>query len=73
MALGENIRERRLEKNMSQEYLAGIVGVTRMAICNYEEGKRIPGLYDALRIAKTLGTTVEELALAENNKTAPKQ
>jgi transcriptional regulator with XRE-family HTH domain len=44
MALAENIKEKRLEKNMSQEHLAGIVGVTRMAICNYEEGKRIPGL-----------------------------
>jgi transcriptional regulator with XRE-family HTH domain len=73
MALAENIKEKRLEKNMSQEHLAGIVGVTRMAICNYEEGKRLLALYDALRIAKALGTTVEELALAENNKTAPKQ
>lgn len=68
MALGENIRERRLEKNMSQEDLAGIVGVTRMAICNYEEGKRIPALYDALRIAKALGTTVEKLTKPTTKK-----
>lgn len=68
MALGENIRERRIAKNMSQEDLAGIVGVTRMAICNYEEGKRIPALYDALRIAKALGTTVEKLTKPTTKK-----
>ena len=61
MSLGENIRERRIAKNLTQDDLAGMVGVTKMAICNYEEGKRIPALYDALRIAKALGTTVEKL------------
>lgn len=39
MALAENIKEKRLKRNMSQEELSGIVGVTRRAICHYEKGK----------------------------------
>jgi transcriptional regulator with XRE-family HTH domain len=70
MALAENIKERRLEKNMSQEELSGIVGVTRMAISYYEKGERVPDFYTGLRIAKALDTTAEELA---ETQTAPKQ
>lgn len=61
MALAENIKEIRTAKGMTTEELAGIVGVTRMAISNYETGKRMPDLYSALRIAKALDTTVENL------------
>lgn len=61
MALGENIRERRIAKNMSQEDLAGIVGVSRMEICYYENGFRTPKLYKANRIAKALDTTIDKL------------
>lgn len=67
MALAENIKERRTAKGMTTEELAGIVGVTRMAISNYETGQRMPDLYSALRIAKALDTTVEELARVKEN------
>lgn len=73
MALAENIKEKRLERNMSQEELSGIVGVTRRAICHYEKGERVPDFYTGLRLAKALGTTVEELAETQATQTAPKQ
>ena len=62
MALAENIKAKRIQANMSQEELSGIAGVTKMAISLFENGDRKPELYTALRIAKALGTTVEELA-----------
>lgn len=61
MALAENIKERRIAKRISQEELSGLVGVTRRAICFYEQGDRIPDLYTAVRLADALGTTVDSL------------
>jgi putative transcriptional regulator len=61
MALAENIKERRTAKGMTTEELAGIVGVTRMAISLFENGERTPSLYNAVRLAEALDTTVENL------------
>lgn len=73
MALAENIKAKRTEKNISMEELSGIVGVSKMTISRYESGKKIPELYNAIRLAKALGTTVEELAETKAAQTAPKQ
>lgn len=73
MALAENIKAKRLERNMTQEELSGMVGVARKQITCYESGERIPDLYNAIRLAKALGTTVEELAETQATQTAPKQ
>ena len=34
------LREMRQEQNLTQQYLANVLGVTRQAYCNYENGKR---------------------------------
>jgi putative transcriptional regulator len=73
MALAENIKAKRLERNMTQEELSGMVGVARKQITCYESGERIPDLYNAIRLARALGTTVEELAETQATQTAPKQ
>lgn len=73
MALAENIKVKRTEKNISMEELSGIVGVSKMTISRYESGKKIPELYNAIRLAKALGTTVEELAETQAAQTAPKK
>lgn len=73
MALAENIKAKRTEKNISMEELSGIVGVSKMTISRYESGKKIPELYNAIRLAKALGTTVEDLAETQATQTAPKQ
>lgn len=59
---GNLLRDLRLAKGWSQEQLAYIVGTTRNTIYNIEHGKQNT-TNDALatKIAKTLGTTVEEL------------
>jgi len=65
MALAENIKAKREEKGLNQSELAGIVGVTRNQISDYESGERVPRFYVGLAIAKALDTTVEELATAD--------
>ncbi len=58
----DNLRIRRLQLLLSQEALAKRVGVTQAVICNYENGLNTPKLEIALRLAKALNTTIEQLA-----------
>lgn len=53
-----NMRKRRL---LTLEQLAIKSGVSRVSITRYENGKREPKVGDALKIARALGCTVEEL------------
>lgn len=62
MALAENLKVAREAKGITQTKLAGIVGVTRNQISDYEAGERIPRFYVGLAIANALDITAEELA-----------
>lgn len=44
MFLGYRLRELRKEKNMSQEDLGKILGVTKVSVSGYEKGTRIPSM-----------------------------
>ena len=55
------IRELRKAAGMSQEELARRCGVTRQTINAIENNKYDPTLALAFHLAKTLGTTVDEL------------
>jgi len=41
--IGEHIRKRRMDLNLLQRDVAGIIGVTECTICNWENGERKPG------------------------------
>lgn len=55
------IKELRKQKQLRQEDLANIVGVTRQTINAIENNKYDPTLELAMKLAKTLEITVEEL------------
>jgi putative transcriptional regulator len=62
MRLENNLRKCRFEKDeMSQEYLANAVGVTRQSIHSIEKGKFVPSALLALKLARFFGKTVEEI------------
>lgn len=65
----DNLRNRRLHLLMSQEELAKKVGVTQTTIWLYERGEATPKIEIALRLARVLGMTVEQLA-GEESQTA---
>ena len=44
MFLGYRLRELRKEKNMSQEDLGKILGVTKVSVSGYEKGTRTPSM-----------------------------
>lgn len=56
-----NVREYREYKGVSLRWLAGKVGYGTSTLCDVERGKSIPNVRLAIRIAKALGTTVENL------------
>ncbi len=58
---GERVRSRRRELGVTQVALAGEVGVSRQTIITLETGDYAPSVYLALRVARALRTTVEDL------------
>jgi putative transcriptional regulator len=60
--LRNQIRRLRFENGeMTQEQLAGRVGVTRQTILAIEAGKYAPSLPLAFRIAQTFGVPIEQV------------
>lgn len=56
-----NVREYREYKGVSLRWLAGKVGRGTSTLCDIERGKSIPNVRLAIRIARVLGTTAENL------------
>lgn len=65
MAFGDNLRALREQHGYSQTELSKMVGISQVALAMYEIGSRAPTVFVALKLAKILGTTVEELATAK--------
>ena len=59
--LHNRLREERARRNLTQAELATMVGVSRKTINTVENGVFIPSTVLALRLARALGTSVEEI------------
>lgn len=55
------VRAYRTYEGMSQRELAALIGTSASSVCEIESGDRLPNVLLAIRIARALGTTVEEL------------
>ncbi|WP_454085112.1 helix-turn-helix transcriptional regulator [Georgenia sp. Marseille-Q6866] len=55
------VRRRRREQRLTQAELATAVGVSRQTVIAVEQGDYAPSVHLALRVARALGSTVEEL------------
>jgi len=61
------IKEFRARHDLTQEALAKLVGVRRETIVFLEKGKYNPSLKLAYRIARSLGSTIDELFIFEDS------
>lgn len=68
MSLAEQIRQKRLEKGLTQDRLAKDVGISRTMIAHYESGIKLPNIVTGVKLAKILGTTTEALVDETTNK-----
>ncbi len=61
MSLGDTIRTKREECNMTQQELANLLHVTRQTVSRWENGSRCPDLILSKKIADTFGISMDEL------------
>lgn len=59
--LGTKLREARTEAGLTQAQLAELIGVSRKTINTVENGVFVPSTTLALKLARALKTSVEEL------------
>src|SRR5215475_14821066 len=59
--LGNRLRQRRQAAGLSQQALATRCGLTRQAVNAIEAGHYVPNTLVALRLARALGSRIEEL------------
>lgn len=61
MIVGSKIKEKRMKMGLSQEQLGDKLGVTKVSICGYEKGTRIPNLKNFVDLLDILDLTPNEL------------
>lgn len=59
--IGKNIRQLRVEKNMTQDDLAEKLFVTRQTVSNYETGKSRPDIDMLVKISEVLETDIHQI------------
>lgn len=68
MSLKNNLKEFRSKKNLNQQDLGSLVGVSRQTISLIERGDYNPSITACLKLAKVLDTTVEEIFSYEEDE-----
>lgn len=66
--LRNTLRELRAERDLTQAALAELVGVSRKTINTIENGVFVPSTVLALKLARALGLTVEDLFSLDNHE-----
>lgn len=61
MTIGEKLYELRTGKNMSQETLAELVGVSRQSVSKWETDQSVPELEKLFRLCDVYGVTLDDL------------
>jgi putative transcriptional regulator len=64
--LGNDLKVHRARKDITQEALAELVGVTRPTINFIENGRFVPSTLLALKIARVFGVPFEEVFFLED-------
>ncbi len=59
--IGNRVKELRIKRGLSQQDLGVLIGVTKVSVCGYENGTRIPNLEKLILLADALETTTDYL------------
>lgn len=68
MILGNKIKLARVERDLSQEQLAELAGVTRQTISSIETGKYCPSALLAFILAKQLDKPIDEIFFLQGDE-----
>lgn len=61
LELGSNIKYLRKKRNMTQEQLGDLLHVTKVSICCYEKGSRVPSLDTLIKLADLFKVNLDEI------------
>lgn len=67
MDFGKQIKQIRIDKNLTQEEMANMLSVSRQAISNWENNKNLPDLELLILISKVFSITLDHLILGGND------
>lgn len=70
--LGETLKDYRMQCNMTQEFVAEALGVSRQAVSKWETGSSDPSTANLLALAKLYGVSAEELLKNISSEKQPK-
>lgn len=73
MLLAKRIKELRKEKDLTQEDLGKLINVTKVSICCYENGTRIPTLETMVALADIFEVSLDNLLGREIEVVAKKR
>ena len=59
--LSTRLKELRLKAGLTQQKLGDLVGITKVSVCCYEKGTRLPSLDTLVDLANTLNVDVDYL------------
>lgn len=65
MSISQNIKQKRTERKLSQEYIAEQLGVSRQAVSKWETGQSEPTAKNLVELAQLFGITVSDLVEPE--------
>ena len=63
------VREQRIQRELSQAELAGALGVSRQTVISIENGRYLPSLPLAFRIARFFDLTVDKMFDPDDEET----
>ncbi|XZH18516.1 DUF3955 domain-containing protein (plasmid) [Clostridium perfringens] len=72
MNFGEQIKNIRKERNMTQGQMANILNVSRQAVSNWENNKNFPDLEMIIKISKIFSFSLDELILGDDGNMTKK-
>ncbi|MBM7711232.1 helix-turn-helix domain-containing protein [Enterococcus xiangfangensis] len=61
MEVGERLKARRMELNLTQESVAEALGITRQTISNWENGRSYPDIERMVRLSDIYSLSLDEL------------
>lgn len=67
MDFGNQIKQIRKEKNITQEQMAQSLNITRQAVSNWENKSNLPDIEILIKIAKVYGVSLDKLILGDDN------
>ncbi|MBR2459729.1 MAG: helix-turn-helix transcriptional regulator, partial [Clostridia bacterium] len=68
MVTATMIRKVRLDAEMTQDELAGVLGVSRQAVQKWESGASIPDIENITNIAKHFDVSIDSLVLGSDTR-----